>query len=592
MNNTKSKVWIFTFEYAGVVKFGGLGEVPANQTKYLKDIFDISVFIPSHGQIERLKNIYSWKKAPYTYKEKINPNFLGIFNQEEEIKISFYDFLINDIKVILVAGENPFTKRFLDDNVVYNPDTFNGKMIFFSLGMRNYINYILSTNRDDLPFLVHLHDYHVVPAYINMKQELNKNHMDVSSIITIHLLTYPRQPFQFYEKCGIDNTPINIPMKDGYKNLTLEQIFTICNDSFKYRSVKLPSVEKIGAIISNLVTTVSESYLKYDIIPNLGADLIEFKSDFVWNGCDWNYEEIHANILDKLGNEIREILGLSVDSEITREDLKKYLLTYKIGNLKKSPLIYSKKILDVIKMISNKNPLINNGNTKTFKESGPLVITTGRISPQKGFEDVFESVSGVVNAIPNAKFLFLILPTDYSLKEMEYYAQFVKTYPNNVRIIFGIAPEIFYLAHMAADVYCALSRWEPFGIIALEAMALKLPIIATKVGGLQESIIDIRSDEENCTGYLIEKENPNHFTEALISFFHLAKISKKDDIYQTEILQMINQIPDEVIKSRVILDPHFYNKIKENCYNRVHNNFRWKIVTKKLIKLYKNLNIY
>ena len=74
-----------------------------------------------------------------------------------------------------------------------------------------------------------------------------------------------------------------------------------------------------------------------------------------------------------------------------------------------------------------------------------------------------------------------MLPTDYSLKEIEYYASFVKKYPNNVRIIFGIATEIFYLAHMAADVYCALSKWEPFGIIALEAMALKLPITTKKV---------------------------------------------------------------------------------------------------------------
>ncbi len=592
MISPKKKVWILTFEYTGVVKIGGLGEVPTNQTKYLKDIFNITVFIPSHGQIERLKEFYIWKKSPYIYHKKIDPSFLGFFNQEEEIMISYYEFLIDGVKILLVAGENAFTKKYLDDNVVYNPETFNGKIIFFSLGIRAYINYILSYNHIDLPFLVHLHDYHVVPAYINIKQEFHKKQKDISSIITLHLLTHPRQPIQFYEKCGIDNTPIKIRMKEEYKNYTIEQIFSICDNDSTFRSVKLPSIEKIGAIVSDLVTTVSESYLKSDIIPNFGAELIEFKTDFVWNGCDWDYEEINTKVLNNFGNEIREFLKIPINLSITRENLKKYLLTYKIGNLNKSPLINSKKILDMIDVISNDNPLIKNGNTKVFEDSGPLVITTGRISPQKGFEVVFESISEVIKVFPNAKFLFLVLPTEYSLNEIEYYASFVKTFPNNVRIIFGIASEIFYLAHMAADVYCALSRWEPFGIIALEAMALKLPIIATKVGGLQESIIDIRSDKENCTGFLIDKETPKQFTEALISFFHLAEISKSDDVYKTEVLQMINQIPDEVIKSRVILDPHFYQKIRENCYNRVQNNFRWNIVTKKLIKLYNSFINY
>ena len=586
MNDKKAKVWIFTFEFAGIVKVGGLGEVPANQVKHLKNDFDITVFIPSHGQINRLKELYTWKKSSFIYQRKINPSFLGIYHPEEEIEISFYEFIINDVKIILLCGENPFTKRFLDDKVVYNPETFNGKICFFSLGIRSYTNFLLSKFDVSLPYLVHLHDYHVVPAYFNMKQELNKNQKDVSSIITIHLLTNPKYHFQFYEKCGIDETPIRVLLKEGYKYLTLEDIFSLCNDSPQYRKVNLPSVEKIGCIISDLVTTVSESYLKSDIIPTIGEYLVKFKSEFIWNGCDWNFEEIQKNVLDNLGNEMREILEIPIASEIIKEDMKKYLLTYKIGNLTKSPLINSKKILDVIEEISDGNPFIKNGNTKAFEESGPLMITTGRISPQKGFDVIFEAVSEVIKKIPNAKFLFLVLPTDYSLKEIEYYAEYVKKYPNNIRIIFGIATEIYYLAHMAADVYCALSRWEPFGIIALEAMALKLPIIATRVGGLQESIIDIRSDKQNCTGFLVEKEQPAKFAEALISFFHLAEIDKTDDVYQTEILQMINQIPDDVIKSRVLLDTHFYDKIKENCYRRVNSHFRWNIVVKKLIKLY------
>ncbi|TFG23833.1 MAG: glycosyltransferase, partial [Promethearchaeota archaeon] len=343
----------------------------------------------------------------------------------------------------------------------------------------------------------------------------------------------------------------------------------------------------IGAIVSDVVTTVSKSYLLSDIIPNLGQDLIEFKSDFVWDGCDWDYQEIYQNVLNKLGKEICEKFKISDESKITREHMKEYLLTYKISHLNQSPLINSIKVLEIINEISNGNPFIRNGNILAFDDAGPLIITTGRISRQKGFETIFQAIPEVIKNIPNAKFLLLILPTEYSLKEIKEYALFVKQYPKNLRIIFGVAAEIFQIAHIAADVYCALSRWEPFGIIALEAMASKLPVIATKVGGLQETIIDIRDDSKNGTGILIEKDNPSQFSNALISLIKIAQISNLDS--DEEIIQFAKDIPDFKLRDIVLSDTKFYNKIKENCYRRVNESFRWQKVTQKLKEIYKQV---
>ncbi|MFX1377503.1 MAG: glycosyltransferase [Promethearchaeota archaeon] len=596
MIKNKDNIWIFTFEYAGIIKVGGLGEVPANQAKHLSNDYNITVFIPSHGQLTKLERSLQWQKLPFNCVGQISPSQFGINEPESTYNIAFYRSQINNVNVILLHGENPFTNKFLDDRTVYNPDTLSGKICLFSIGMCCYIDYLIDNCKNFLPDIIHIHDYHAVIPFIGIKQILIKNGLDVASIITIHLLTWPRYPIEFYRACGIDQTPITIYFKEGIKSLNINEIFSISEKiSGEYRP---PTVEQIGAFISDLVTTVSQSYLKSDIIPNCGKELIEFKSNFVWDGCDWDYNEIYKQVLKNHEQEIRDVLHISYEKDLTLLDMKNYLLTYKLSHLDRSPLIQSEKVLKVINEISNGTGFVKNGYIKAFNQSGPLVITTGRISPQKGFETIFEAIPIVLKVIPNAKFIFLILPTDYSLNEIRIYAQYVKMYPNNLRIIFGVATDIFHLAHFASDVYCALSRWEPFGIIALEAMSIKLPVIATKVGGFQESIIDIRNFPEIGTGILIDKDNPKQFADALISLFKLKEISEKvkskDDIYEIENFQLVNQIPDKILESIVLLDPKYYIKIKENCYRRVENNFRWNIVSKKLIELYnaiKNLHL-
>jgi len=52
------KIWVFCFEYAGVAKFGGLGEVSANQSRSLiyDSAIDLQIFMPSHGRHRELRS--------------------------------------------------------------------------------------------------------------------------------------------------------------------------------------------------------------------------------------------------------------------------------------------------------------------------------------------------------------------------------------------------------------------------------------------------------------------------------------------------------------------------------------------------------
>jgi glycosyltransferase involved in cell wall biosynthesis len=66
-------------------------------------------------------------------------------------------------------------------------------------------------------------------------------------------------------------------------------------------------------------------------------------------------------------------------------------------------------------------------------------------------------------------------------------------------------------AYRSADVFCFPTRYEPFGIVVLEAMLFGLPCVATRTGAIPEMI------QEGETGYLVPPENVEALAARLIS---------------------------------------------------------------------------
>jgi len=69
-------------------------------------------------------------------------------------------------------------------------------------------------------------------------------------------------------------------------------------------------------------------------------------------------------------------------------------------------------------------------------------------------------------------------------------------------------PELYSRAY----VVVMPSRREEFGIVAVEAMMCSCPVIASRIGGLKDIILDGR------TGLLIEPDNPLYFADAIIGY--------------------------------------------------------------------------
>ena len=94
------------------------------------------------------------------------------------------------------------------------------------------------------------------------------------------------------------------------------------------------------------------------------------------------------------------------------------------------------------------------------------------------------------------------------------------------------------------------SRMESLPTVIKEAFYLKIPVIATSVGGIPELVKD------NETGLLVESENSQM------------------------LLKTINQL---------LLNYTLQEKITTNGYNFVMNNFTWKKILPKYIEFYENL---
>jgi glycosyltransferase involved in cell wall biosynthesis len=68
------------------------------------------------------------------------------------------------------------------------------------------------------------------------------------------------------------------------------------------------------------------------------------------------------------------------------------------------------------------------------------------------------------------------------------------------------------------DVYVQPSRDEALGIAAIEAMAMGKPVVAARVGGLPEVVI------EGSTGLLFAPEDASGLSEAVIGLFHEPRV--------------------------------------------------------------------
>ncbi|MCX8153849.1 MAG: glycosyltransferase family 4 protein [Candidatus Bathyarchaeota archaeon] len=192
---------------------------------------------------------------------------------------------------------------------------------------------------------------------------------------------------------------------------------------------------------------------------------------------------------------------------------------------------------------------ISKGSLREFRAKFALpeekiVLYVGRLVYEKGIHVLINAAPRILENV-NAK--FLIVGNGYMKDQLLNIARSMRL---EHKILFlGFVDEATLVKlQKCADVSVVPSLFEPFGIVALEAMAAKSPVVVSDTGGLSEII------EHDVTGVKVYPNNPESLAWGV---------------------------------TKVLLDENYSRYISENAYKKVREKFDWNRIAEQTMQIYK-----
>jgi D-inositol-3-phosphate glycosyltransferase len=186
-----------------------------------------------------------------------------------------------------------------------------------------------------------------------------------------------------------------------------------------------------------------------------------------------------------------------------------------------------------------------------------VIVYVGRFDPRKGIETLVRAAGLIKQNAVDASNLRLVIvggsdPTKSDGQERQRIEQLVHELGLTEHTIFAgrVGHDRLPLYYTAADVCVIPSHYEPFGLVAIEAMACGTPVVASDVGGLKFSVV---SEE---TGLLVPPQDTAAFAGAI---------------------------------ERILSDDLWARKLRKRASERVQQNFSWTGVAAQLSDLYRRM---
>ncbi|MFN8141367.1 MAG: glycosyltransferase family 4 protein [Solirubrobacterales bacterium] len=147
-----------------------------------------------------------------------------------------------------------------------------------------------------------------------------------------------------------------------------------------------------------------------------------------------------------------------------------------------------------------------------------LVLLIGRLVYEKGFQLALEAMPAVIEKLPNTR--FLVAGSGTHEAELHKQAKDLGLMEHGT-FLGWIGDDVLHSLYRIADLTVVPSIYEPFGLVALEAMASECPCIAADTGGLRE-VVPIEG-----AGLRFRASDPEHLAEAAIQVLGDPELSKR-----------------------------------------------------------------
>lgn len=175
-----------------------------------------------------------------------------------------------------------------------------------------------------------------------------------------------------------------------------------------------------------------------------------------------------------------------------------------------------------------------------------IVLFVGRLVYEKGVHVLVNSVPKVLTKT-NAK--FIIVGNGYMRDQL---ANVVKGMGLAHKVLFTgfVDDETLRKLQICADVSVVPSLFEPFGIVALEAMAAKSPVVVSDTGGLSEIV------NHDVDGVKVYTDNPDSLAWGI---------------------------------TRALTDEAYANKLRTNAYKKVQEKYNWNKIAQQTKSIYETV---
>jgi hypothetical protein len=143
-----------------------------------------------------------------------------------------------------------------------------------------------------------------------------------------------------------------------------------------------------------------------------------------------------------------------------------------------------------------------------------IILFVGRLERRKGVQVLLQAIPEILRQAPHA--CLEIVGRDCGAGENQSWQQWwerngsASVPPDHVRFHGQVGEEELARWYGSCDIFVAPSLFESFGLIYLEAMARGKPVVACRVGGVPEVVLDGE------TGLLVPPEDPHALAEAIL----------------------------------------------------------------------------